>query len=198
MVWLEGLAVAFGLLWIWLTIHQNIWCWPTGLVQVFLTIVILWDVELYSDVMLHVVYVFLQIYGWHHWKYGGKPRVRLPVSRLGPKARLIWVGLVIIGTFGWGSLMDALTDTVVAYAEAFGAVASLVAQWLMVRKKLETWLFWIVADVVLIGIYWEKHLYLTSGLFCAYMVLEAFGWFRWLKSLRALEAAASASGVVMA
>ncbi|MGA1133103.1 MAG: nicotinamide riboside transporter PnuC [Prochlorotrichaceae cyanobacterium] len=80
MTGIEVIAVVFGLLCVWLTVRQNIWCWPTGLVQVTLYIVIFYQVKLYSDLILHILYVFLQIYGWYHWLHGGKTRSALRVS----------------------------------------------------------------------------------------------------------------------
>ena len=73
MSWMEAVAVVFGVACVWLTIRQSIWCWPTGLVQVFLYIFIFYEVKLYSDLILHVIYVGLQIYGWQHWLRGGNP-----------------------------------------------------------------------------------------------------------------------------
>jgi nicotinamide mononucleotide transporter len=187
MPWIEGIAVVFGLICVWLTIRQNIWCWPTGLVQVTLYIGIFYHVKLYSDLLLHVIYVILQIYGWHYWLHGGKDRQVLPVSTLGVPSRLAWPAAAVFGTLGWGYLMAEFTDAAVPYGDAFTTVASLIAQWLMARKKLETWLFWISVDVVAIGIYWYKSLYLTSGLYAVFLIFATLGWFAWRNSLRALS-----------
>ncbi len=162
--------------------RQNIWCWPTGLVQVSLYIVIFYQVKLYSDLILHVIYVFLQIYGWHHWLKGGRERDMLPVSILARQALVAWLLVVATGTVGWGYLMATHTDAAVPYGDAFTTVASLVAQWLMARKRLESWLFWISVDVIAIGIYAYKQLYLTSGLYAVFLVLATLGWFAWRRS----------------
>ena len=180
---IESAAVVFGLICVWLTVRQNIWCWPTGLVQVALYIFIFYQVKLYSDLILHFVYVGLQIYGWYHWLHGGKNRALLPVSTLGARSRIIWPLLVIAGAGGWGYLMANFTDAAVPYGDAFTTVASLIAQWLMARKRLESWLFWIAVDVVAIGIYWHKSLYLTSGLYAIFLVLATIGLFEWRKTL---------------
>lgn len=182
MTLIEGVAVVFGLMCVWLTVRQNIWCWPTGLVQVSLYIFIFYEVKLYSDLMLHFVYIGLQIYGWYHWLHGGKNRANLPVSELGSRSRLAWSLIAIAGTGGWGYLMATYTDAAVPYGDAFTTIASLIAQWLMARKRLESWLFWIVVDVVAIGIYWHKSLYLTSGLYAVFLVLATIGWLEWRRS----------------
>jgi len=187
MTWIELIAVVFGLICVWLTIRQNIWCWPTGLVQVTLYIAIFYHVKLYSDLLLHVIYVVLQIYGWYHWLHGGKDRQVLPVSTLGVSSRIAWPTAALFGTLGWGYLMAKYTDAAVPYGDAFTTVASLIAQWLLARKKLESWLFWISVDVVAIGIYWYKSLYLTSGLYAVFLVLAMLGWSAWRNDFRTLS-----------
>jgi len=184
MTWIEAIAVVFGLVCVWLTIRQNIWCWPTGLVQVALYIFIFYRVALYSDLILHIIYVILQIYGWYHWLHGGENRKVLPVSTLGLQARVAWPAVAVFGTFGWGYLMATFTDAAVPYGDAFTTVSSLIAQWLMARKKLESWFFWISVDVVAVCIYWYKSLHLTSGLYAVFLILATLGWFAWRKSLR--------------
>ena len=81
--------------------------------------------------------------------------------------------------------MATYTDASVPYGDAFTTVASLIAQWLMARKRVESWFFWISVDVVAIGIYWYKDLFLTSGLYAAFLVLAIVGLFAWRKSLGA-------------
>jgi nicotinamide mononucleotide transporter len=83
--------------------------------------------------------------------------------------------------------MANFTDAAVPYGDAFTTVASLVAQWLMARKRLESWLFWIAVDGVAIGIYWYKSLYLTSGLYAVFLILASLGWLEWRKSLGSRE-----------
>lgn len=184
MTLIEAVAVLFGLVCVWLTIRQNIWCWPTGLVQVALYIFIFYQVKLYSDLILHIVYVGMQLYGWHHWLHGGKNRGELSVSRLSWRGKTVWLSVVISGTLIWGYLMANFTDAAVPCGDAFTTVASLVAQWLMTRKRLESWFFWISVDVVAIGIYWYKGLLLTSGLYAIFLILATAGLIEWKKSLQ--------------
>lgn len=179
----EATAVIFGLLCVWLTVRQNIWCWPTGLVQVVLYIFIFYQVKLYSDLILHVIYVGMQIYGWYHWLHGGRDRGTLPVSTLRWRGRIGWVTAAAFGTGAWGLLMARFTDAAVPYGDAFTTAASLIAQWLMARKRLESWLFWIAVDVIAVGIYWYKELYLTSGLYAVFLGLAIMGLFAWRKSM---------------
>lgn len=181
---IEILAVVFGLLAVWFTVKQVIWCWPMGLVQVSLYIVVFYQVKLYSDLILHVIYVGVQLFGWYHWLHGGRDHGKLRVSDLKPAHLGGWVLTVAAGTALWGRLMGSLTDAAVPYGDAFTTAASLVAMWLQVQKKVESWAFWIAVDVVAIAIYAYKGLYPTTGLYAVFLVLSIMGWRQWLQSLR--------------
>jgi nicotinamide mononucleotide transporter len=133
---------------------------------------------------LQAVYVILMIYGWYYWLHGDKNQKEIPVSKLGIKALSIWPSIAIIGTLIWGYLMGTFTDAAVPYGDAFTTVTSLIAQWLMTRKKLEAWIFWVAVNIVASGIYWYKDLHLTSGLYAVFLVLAIIGWFSWKKLLR--------------
>lgn len=181
----ELVAVALGLACVWLTVRQHIGCWPTGLAMVLLYIVIFYQAKLYSDMLLQVAYVFLQIYGWYAWLRGGPRQSRLAVSRL-PRWQIgPWMATCLVCTALLGTLMDRCTDASFPYVDAFAAVASLIAQWLMGRKRLESWLIWIVVDVVSIGLYVAKDLYLTAGLYTIFLVLATLGLLAWKKTLSA-------------
>lgn len=183
MIWVEAVATVFGLICVWFTVKQNILCWPTGLIQVLLYIVIFYAVKLYSDVGLQIIYVFMQIYGWYHWLHGGPHRAALPVSSLDMSVFVIWMLVGIAGTTGLGYFMHTNTDAAAPYPDAFVAIISLIAQWLMSRKNLESWYFWIAVDVVAIAVYLYKDLYLTAGLYCVFLVLACMGYALWKKSL---------------
>jgi len=186
MTLVEAVAAACGLLCVWLTIRQNILCWPVGLVQVTLYIGIFYKVRLYSDLILHVVYAVTQFYGWYHWRHGGLQNSVLKVTQLTWWPLLGWITLGLAATGGWGYLMSTYTDAAAPYPDALIAVVSLIAQWLMVRKKLETWYFWVIVDFVAIGVYFSRELYITSGLYFVFLVLAITGYAQWNASLREL------------
>ena len=183
MGWIEIVATVFGLACVILYMFRNVWAWPTGLVQVVLYCYIFYEVKLYSDLILHVIYVGLQLYGWYHWLYGGARRDSLPVRVLAPRTLAGWAALGLVGTLLWGTLMARYTDAALPYPDAFTTVLSLIAQWLLARKVLESWLFWIVVDVAAIGIYLVKGLYFTSGLYAAFLVLATLGFLQWRRTL---------------
>ena len=180
---LEIIAVLFGLACVTLVVRQSIWCWPTGLVQVSLYLIIFYQVKLYSDAILQVFYIVMNIYGWYHWLHGGRERDSLPVTRLSAAGNALWIGVTAVGTALWGYGMATWTDAALPYGDAFTTVASLVAQWLMARKRIENWLFWIAVDIAAVVIYWYKGLYLTSGLYAVFLGLCVAGWIAWRRDL---------------
>ena len=182
MLLIEVLATIFGFICVWLTIKQNIWCWPAGLVQVSLYIFVFYQARLYSDMGLHVIYVFMQFFGWYYWMYGGEDRGKAKVTRLSPRARAAWSTTALVGTALLGFFMHNYTNADLPYWDAATTVLSLIAQWLMAKKILESFMIWITVDVLCVGIYSVKELYPTTGLYLAFLVMATMGYLEWRKS----------------
>lgn len=180
---LEVVAVICGFLCVFFTIRENIWCWPTGLVQVSLYIFIFYDAKLYSDVLLHIIYVFMQFYGWYFWLHGGQKHDEARVTVMLPRVRAVTLLLTAAATLALGYVMATGTDASFPYVDAFTTAFSLTAQWLLSRKKLESWYCWIAVDVVAIYIYAVKGLQLTAGLYTAFLIMAMIGLWRWRISL---------------
>lgn len=181
---LEIVAALMGVFSVWLTIRQHILCWPTGLVMVGLYIWIFFDAKLYSDAALQVVYVVLCSYGWYHWARGGLRESGLLVTRLASAAFACWIVGGILGSLGLGYVMSTRTDASFPYLDAVTTVLSLIAQFLMTRKKLESWIFWICVDVLAIGIYAAKGLQVTALLYGLFLVLAVLGLRAWMIDLK--------------
>ncbi len=195
---IETTAAVFGFLCVVFTVRQNVWCWPTGLVQVFLYIFVFYRVKLYSDMILHVIYVYMQIYGWRNWLRGGENRSELPVSDLSGKALAACVFLCAVATASTGYAMASFTDASVPYFDAFTTAASLIAQWLMAKKKIESWYFWISVDIVAIGVYYYKDLFFTSALYATFLILAVSGLIAWQRSFAALRPSVHAASQTQA
>ena len=179
----ETVGVVFGVISVWLTVRENIWCWPTGLVNVLLFVVVFWQAKLYADMGLQVVYTILSVYGWYEWLHGGKDRGERAVERT---PRRVLVPLLIAGVIGLASLglfLRRATDAALPFWDAGTTSFSLVAQWMLTKKWLENWLIWIVVDVVYVGMYLYKQLYPTAGLYLVFLVLACLGFQAWTKAL---------------
>ncbi len=181
MNWTEAVAVVFGAAAVALTIRQSLWCWPLGLVQVALYVYVFYQARLYSDMVLHVIYVVLQVYGWYRWRSGARGSA-LPVSYLSLTGRVGWAMAIALAAYLWGEAMLRYTDAAAPRADAFIATASLAAQYLLAIKKLENWILWIVVDVVAIAVYWGRDLRLTSGLYWVFLGLCVLGLLEWRKA----------------
>lgn len=179
---IEVVAAISGILCVWLTIKQNVWSWPIGLVQVALYIYIFIGVKLYSDAILQVFFIVTSLYGWYQWLHGGENKTRIKVSLLKDSMLILIFGLTLIATAIWGYMMHRFLGAAAPYADAFILVASVVATYLMAKKKLECWWFWVVVDIAAICVYFYKQLYITSGLYVVFFVLAIRGLKEWSKS----------------
>lgn len=180
--WLELLAVAFGIISVYLSVRQNIWSWPTAIVNVLLYVFVFRQARLYSDMGLQVVYAILSIYGWYEWLYGGRDRTMLRVSRWSTRAVAPLLLLAALGTWQLGRQFAMRTDAALPYLDAGLTMTSLVAQYLMTRKVLENWIIWIAVDVVYVGMFIYKGLRPTAALYSVFLVLAALGYARWKRS----------------
>jgi nicotinamide mononucleotide transporter len=180
----EIIATAFGVLSVLFYIRRSIWSWPTGLVQVALSIVTFYEVQLYSDMVLQIIYVPLQLYGWWHWLYGDKTRGELPITRMTPAAAVGWTVAAAVLTAALGYVMQTRFGAAMAFPDAAIAVCSLIAQYLLARKVLDNWTIWIAVDILALYVYFSKGLYLFTGLYAVFLVLASCGLYAWIQAFR--------------
>jgi nicotinamide mononucleotide transporter len=188
---IEIIAAVFGVVSVFLSVKQNIWSWPTAIINVGLYIIVFFESKLYADTGLQVVYVVLNAYGWYHWLYGGKNRTELPVSKTSARLGTLLGMLVLAGTAVIGTFLSRQTDAALPYVDAFTTSTSLVAQWMMTRKLLENWIIWVAVDVIYIGMYIYKSLYVTAVLYLIFLILSALGFVQWKRSLLARQTSAA-------
>lgn len=182
---LEAVAVVFGIVSVYLSSRQNIWSWPTAIVNVSLFSVLFFRSGLYSDTGLQVVYLVLSIYGWYQWLYGGAGHTKLKVTRT-PKRT--WIVLAALGVATWfllSTITARLPGTSLPRLDSATTTISLIAQWMMTRKYLENWLLWVGVDVVYIGMFIYKDLHLTAINYAVYLGIAGFAYFAWRKSMLA-------------
>jgi nicotinamide mononucleotide transporter len=180
----EAVSVVFGVISVWLTARENVWCWPTGLVNVGLAIVVFAQARLYADMGLQVVYVAACLYGWWAWLHGGQDHGELKVSRVP-----LWLGAGlaaagILFAAGLGKLLQEYTNAALPFLDSTLTSFSLVAQWMLTRKWIENWVVWLAVDVVYVGMFVFKGLYLMAGLYGVFLGLAVMGLHAWGRSLR--------------
>ncbi|HLG34977.1 MAG TPA: nicotinamide riboside transporter PnuC [Bacteroidia bacterium] len=181
--YIEIAGTVFGIAGVWLTIRQNIFCFPAGIINVALYAYLFFKSKLYADAGLQIIYIALLVYGWMQWKEKTEDK-KLQVTRSDNAALILFAIIGIGATVLLGTFLYSKTDASLPYLDALTTVMSLIAQWLIAKKKIENWLIWIMADVIYVGMYIYKSLYLTSGLYFIFILLAVLGYMEWKKSLK--------------
>lgn len=182
---LELLAAIVGAISVYLSVRQHIWSWPTAIVNVAIYSVVFYHAKLYADMGLQVVYAVLSVYGWYMWLHGGQNRTALHVTRTTPRLGALLALIALGGSAALGAVLRFATDAALPFLDSFLSSTSLVAQWMMTRKKLENWLVWIAVDVLYVGMFIYKDLYVTAGLYAVFLVLAVRGYLDWRRSMTA-------------
>ena len=175
----EVVGTVAGVLSVLLTVRQSLWCWPVGIVSVAAYAVLFFQIRLYADAALQVFYVATGFYGWYAWRYGGAGRSELPVRTLSGRQRLALALLLTPVVVVVTAALRTWTDASLPFWDTLASSLSVAAQLLLMRKVLENWLLWIVVDLMSIGIYVAKGVYLTSALYAVYLLLAILGWRAW-------------------
>jgi nicotinamide mononucleotide transporter len=189
---LEWFAAALGLVAVWLTVRERVAAWPIGAVMVALYVYIFASARLYADAGLQGIYFVLQFYGWYQWVRGGAAHSALRVSRATTTVLAVCLALGTTGTATLGWLLARHTDQALPYWDSGIAAFSLVAQWMLARKLIENWVFWLVIDVVAVGVYASRGLVATTVLYAVYIGLAVAGYRAWASHLSARAPAPAA------
>lgn len=183
---LEALATLLGLINIVLIVRRSVWNYPFGLamVTIYAWLFAQPDVRLYSDALLQIFFIVVQLYGWWNWSRAQAESGEVRVLLLPGSGRAATIAVITVATLVWGALMHRYTNAALPWWDAFIAMTSVAAQLLMARRFLENWILWIAVDAVAIGVYAAKGLMLTAFLYAAFLALSAVGLLSWRKSLR--------------
>jgi nicotinamide mononucleotide transporter len=183
MSFIEVTGFIFGIAGIWLTLKQNIWCFPVGLINVIISMILFFDQKLYSDSLQQLAYIFLLSYGWYKW-HRGERDLLLTVTYSSSRLLTMIGAAVVLVAILMGSVFEKYTDADVPYLDATATALSFAAQWMIARKKIENWLVWMAVNLMYIGIYIYKNLFLYAVLFFIYLILAIAGYMEWKKQIR--------------
>ncbi len=178
----EVLGFITGAACVWLTVKQNMWLWPISIANNIFFIILFLQAGLYADTGLQVVYIVLEVLGWYWWLRGGANKTQLQVSKASPRTLAILAALLVMATYGLTLILQAVNDSA-PFLDALTTNLSLVAQYMLTRKLIENWYIWITADIIYIGLYMSKGLYLTGGLYFIFMAMCIAGLWSWRASI---------------
>lgn len=177
---IELVATLLAVAYVILALKHSIWCWPAALLSTLLFTHVMWDSALLSDALLHIYYASMAVYGWWRWRQlqqqSGQAQ---PVYEWVWQRHLLLISLTAMAGLVLGYLMASYTHADFAYLDAQTTAFSLVATWLVAKKLLSNWLYWVVIDAVSIFVYAQKHLYFLTALFMLYTVIAVVGYFVW-------------------
>jgi len=183
-VW-EAAAVALGVAYLLLAVRESLWCWYAAFASTSIFLVLFWNVNLLMESALQVYYLVMAVYGWWQWQHGSGAHAELRISRWGTRQHLVAIVAVLLVSVASGSLLQQFTGAAMPYLDSFTTWGSILTTWMVARKVLENWLYWLVIDSVSIYLYLDRELYLTALLFAVYLVIVVFGYRKWLLHYRA-------------
>lgn len=182
----EVLGFITGAVCVLLVVEQNIWNFPVGLANNIFFIVLFLTSRLYGDMALQLVYVVLGIIGWYQWLHGGTNRTRLRVSHTSAREIIVLVIIGVAATVGMREYFLRINDSA-PFLDALTTVLSLVAQYLLNCKRIESWYVWITADVIYVWLYIQKDLCLTGVLYAIFIVMCIAGLRSWVKTFHSQQ-----------
>ena len=183
---LELVAVFFGLASVWFAKKDNVLVFPTGLVSTFIYAYLLWKWNLLGDSMINGYYFIMSIYGWYHWTRKKGNEVEFPISVMTKKEGSIAAVLFVL-TLVFVYLVYQYFDKFVNwynYVDTFLTALFFVGMWLMARRKVENWIFWIVGDFISIPLYFFKGYTFTSLQYFIFTILAVLAYFEWKEILK--------------
>ena len=190
-IFFEIVAVIFGLLSVWFSKNNNILVYPTGMISTSIFTYLLFNWGLLGDMMINAYYFIMSIYGWYIWTRK-KNNIVTPISKISNYEKKISLFIFIsslIFVYGiynyfdkWGSLTS--------YIDNITTAIFFVGMWLMAKRKIENWIFWIIGDVISVPLYFYKGLTFTSLQYFIFTIIAISGYYSWKKILNKSNQAA--------
>lgn len=182
-IW-ESLAVALGIAYLLLAMAEKISCWYAAFASTLIFLFLFWEVELVMEAALQLYYLGMAIYGWWHWRHGDREDGSLAISRWPLRSHVLALAGVVLFSAASGTLLSSYTSASWPYLDSFTTWGAVLTTWMVARKILENWLYWIAIDGLSIFLYVDRGLYLTAALFAAYVVIVIFGFITWTRHYR--------------
>ena len=184
----EVIAVLLGIAYLLLAMRESLWCWYAAFVSTAIFLYLFWQVDLLMESALQVYYLVMAVYGWRQWQRGGNDgeghTKSLSISTWSARKHALAIGAVLLASIVSAALLRQYTQAALPLLDSFTTWGSILTTWMVTRKILENWLYWLVIDSVSIYLYLDRGLYLTALLFLVYLVIVIFGYRKWLLHYR--------------
>ena len=184
---IELCGTLFGLIYVWLSIRQNLHTWTAGIITSLLYCWVFYEAKFYAGMGLQVYYLVISVYGLWSWRHGGEKGTAGEKLQVSHTSTDLWMKLFILNLFLtllMYFLLGRYTDSPIPFGDAFTTSLSIIATWMLARKKIEQWLVWIFVDLISCGLYLYRGLYPTVFLFLVYTVMAGIGYYEWRKELK--------------
>lgn len=176
----EIIAVFFSVLYVVLAARESIWCWGAACISVSIYIYICYTAKLYPETGLQIFYLIMAGAGYYTWNKDNKEEIKEWTEL----KHLVIIFLGTILTFFMGFYFSIYTDSLMPITDSFTTIFSLIATYMVVKKVLGNWFYWIVIDLVSVYLYFNRDLHLTSLLFIVYTIIAVFGYFSWVNRMK--------------
>ena len=178
---LEIFAVIISVIGVALTIKRNMWCWWFNFLAFVLYAYLFYTFKLYGETILQFFFMVVNFYGFYHWLKGKQQDHDIRIEPI-KTSTVIWqILLSALAGLAFGLSLKFWTDAAVPMLDAQLAAFSLLATYWTSRKHIATWVLWVFVDIVYVGMFIYKDLFLTACLYAAFVGLAAFGWRQWIK-----------------
>lgn len=193
---LEYIAVFAGIISVVFSRMENIWVYPTGLVNTIIYIYLSFKAQLIGEASVNFYYTVMSLYGW--WLWTRKDRKEQPLVRITFSTKREWKQEILFFLFFYVAIFSALTylknnffPGVIPWADAFASATAFTGMWLMAKKKVESWWWWIATNIASIPLYFVKEYVFTSVYYIVLLVLAVFGLREWQRRATATGNAAT-------
>ena len=178
---LEIFAVFFGFLSVWFSKNNNVLVFPTGLINTSIFVFLLFKWELLGDMIINAYYFVVSIYGWYYWTRKNSNNDFTPISKVNYNDKKIILIISILSAI-FVSLMYTVFNKwggLVSYIDILTTSIFFAGMWLMARRKIESWIFWIIGDIISTPLYLYKGLTFTSFQYFIFTFIAIAGYYKW-------------------
>lgn len=176
---LEIFAVIISIIGVTLTIKRNMWCWVFNFFAFVLYAYLFFEFKLYGETILQVFFMVVNFYGFYHWLKGKQQDQEIRIEPIALQTVILQMIIAAVGGGVFGLSLHYFTDAALPMLDSQLAAFSLLATYWTSRKHIATWVLWVFVDIVYVGMFMYKELFLTAALYAAFVGLAGFGWWQW-------------------